>query len=73
MTWEEWAILFSPLGRELFWLPVEPPAILSMSTISEFLPQALVPALGYHTQRATFFMIFSDITITLAFSSAFMV
>lgn len=73
MTWEEWAVLFRPLGGELFWLPVEPPAILSMSAILEFLSRALVPALGSRIQGATFFMIFSDTTITLASSSAFMV
>ena len=63
MMWEEWAIIFSPLGKKLFCFPMEPPAILSMSTILEFLPQALIPALGNHIWRTTIFMIFNDITI----------
>ena len=63
MMWEEWAIVFSPLGKKLFCFPMEPPAILSMSTILEFLPEALTPALGYHIRRTTVFKISSDTTI----------
>lgn len=55
MMWEEWLSFLAPWGKSYFASPVEPPAILSMSTILEFLPQALVPALGYNTQGATFF------------------
>ena len=72
MMWEEWAIVFSPLGKKLFCFPMEPPAILSMSTILEFLPEALTPALGYHIRRTTVFKISSDITIqfsSIQFSS----
>ena len=72
MMWEEWAIVFSPLGKKLFCFPMEPPAILSMSTILEFLPEALAPALRYHIWRTTVFKISSDITIhfsSIQFSS----
>lgn len=53
--WEEWALIFSPWEKSYLASPMEPPASLSMSTILEFLPPALVAALGSITPGATYF------------------
>ena len=62
MMWEEWAIIFSPLGKKLFCFPTEPPAILSMSTILEFLPRSHISIGLSHLENHNFYD-FHDITI----------
>ena len=62
MMWEEWAIIFSPLGKKLFCFPTEPPAILSLSAMFEFLPRSHISIGLSHLENHNFYD-FHDITI----------